>query len=414
MARILIVDDEKSILDILTILLKGSGHEVVQASDGEEAVTILEDQSFDLLMTDMNMQGMNGVTLSRNVSESGRKMPIIMMTAFATVESASEVMEIGIFDYIRKPFKIDELQAVVNAALQSGGEGEGETTSVEPRGYSELAMGTIVAESEGMKRACILGDRVALIDATVLIRGERGTGKELLAHAIHYSGTRREEEFVSVDCAEVSPEEIPELLYGGEVAGRHIEGALERCGNGTIFIDHVENMDGAVQSDLLSIMKDKAFTLPGESSPREFTARVIAGAGPSMDMAVSGGTFNKDLHTRLSMIVMDVPAFRERREDIIPVAYRFLDQMDEEESTTIGIGIHAASCLRAHDWPRNGNELWEVMFASRDAAKEEGVIRVPHLPEHIASLVSEADMQGDDTRGQHLKAFLDKHEKPGE
>ncbi|MDD4734484.1 MAG: sigma-54 dependent transcriptional regulator [Kiritimatiellae bacterium] len=425
MARILTVDDEPVILNILNKILISNGYDVSPAKNGEEAMHLLEKETFDLLISDINMEPVNGMEVLRFAREKSPETQVIMLTAFGTVSTAVEAMKCGAYDYITKPFKLDELQITVQRALEYG------NVLAENKGLKERLMATnrldnIVSESDGMKQVCEMIERVAPTDTTVLIYGESGTGKELVARALHQYSNRKKEEFIAVNCAAL-PEPLLESEMFGHVKGAFTgatsnkEGLFESAHGGTLFLDEIGAMPLAIQSKLLRVLQDMQIRRVGGTQNVAVDVRLIAASNERLESLIEQGRFREDLFYRLSVITIDIPPLRERVTDILPLVQHFLKRRARPDQPTISIDHEAEIILERHPWPGNVRELENVIqhalaFAenntiTRSALPPKLVESVGEMPAGESGSHAAASSQAAKFKGKSLKAFLRSKEK---
>lgn len=425
MARILTVDDEPVILNILNKILITSGYDVAPAKNGEEAMRLLEKEHFDLLISDINMEPVNGMEVLRFAREKTPDTQVIMLTAFGTVSTAVEAMKCGAYDYITKPFKLDELQITVQRAL------EYQSVLAENKGLKERLLlnsrlDNIVAESIGMKQVCDMVERVAPTDTTVLIYGESGTGKELVARALHQYSTRKNREFVAVNCAAL-PEPLLESEMFGHVKGAFTgatsnkEGLFESANGGTLFLDEIGSMPLSIQSKLLRVLQDMQVRKVGGTQNIAVDVRLIAASNERLESLIEKERFREDLFYRLSVIAIEIPPLRDRITDILPLVQHFLKLRTRPEQPAITIDHEAETILERHTWPGNVRELENVIQHAITFA-ENNIITKASLPPKIIEAVGTiapgvrgtttlSTSQAADFKGKSLKAFLRAKEK---
>ncbi|NCD34115.1 MAG: sigma-54-dependent Fis family transcriptional regulator [Spartobacteria bacterium] len=421
MARILTVDDEPVILNILNKILISQGYEVVPARNGEEAITILKRQKFDLVVSDINMSPGNGMDVLHFIRDNCADTGVVMLTAFGTVSTAVEAMKAGAFDYLTKPFKLDELQVTVKRALEYQNvmaENRGLKSQLEARYRLE----NIVAESPRMIKVCEMIERVAPTNTTVLIYGESGTGKELVAHALHTYSTRRNRNFVAVNCAA-----LPEALLESEMFG-HVKGAFtgattskdglfETANGGTLFLDEISSMPLSVQSKLLRAIQEMQIRKVGTNKSVSVDVRVLAASNEQLETLISEGRFREDLFYRLSVITLDIPPLRERREDILPLVQHFLKHHAQSD-TSFKIDHEAENIIENYEWPGNVRELQNVIQHAITFA-DDHIITRESLPSKVVASAESSIQSGpsnnvnrnEEFKCKSLKTFLRSKEK---
>ncbi len=362
---ILLIDDEAKILNALASALRGEGHEVVATSHAREAQRLLGQRLFDVLIVDNLMPELSGTDLIRELvasSAAGDRPQILMMTAHATVESAIEAMKLGALDYLQKPFEIDELLVVVRRAL------EHQRLSTEHRYLiserdAEFNHYGIVGRSRRMQEVINTSQVVARSKSTILITGETGTGKEMVARAIHYHSAQREMPLIKVNCAA-----IPETLLESELFG-HTRGAFTGAGTnkkgkfaladgGSIFLDEIGTMSPTLQAKLLRVLQEREFEPLGSERTQKVDVRVIAATNRNLRQMVSDGRFQEDLYYRLNVIPIHIPPLRERREDVPILVEHFIAKHSQRAGKRIdGLEPGVLEALQAADWPGNVREL---------------------------------------------------------
>jgi len=359
---ILVVDDEENLRNLLSKILSDGGHTVETAADGEAALAKYKASRYDLVLLDLKLPKLDGMSVLRGIMEHDTDALVIIITAFSTIDTAIEAIKLGAYHYVGKPFRPEELIIVVNQALERG------RLVKENRKLQQELMHTfkfegIVGDSPRMHSVLQLAAAVAPTDATVLIYGETGTGKELLARSIHFQSTRAAGPFVVVNCGA-----IPETLLETELFG-HEKGAFtsaitsrvgrfERAQDGTIFLDEIGDMSVAMQVKLLRVLAERVIERVGGSKPIDVNARVIAATNKDLKKTIGEGQFREDLYYRLAVMPVELPPLRERKEDIQALAYHFLNKYAVAFGKRIkGFTPAAMKKLRSHQWPGNVREL---------------------------------------------------------
>ena len=419
MPRILIVDDEPSILSVLGTLLKAQSHEVTPARSGEAALTLLKQQSFDLMISDIRMGSMDGMQLLQTVRRDHPGLAVIMLTAFGTVETAVEAMKEGAFDYVTKPFKVDELLITVQRALQYQNlVSENIALKEELAGRYQFA--NIVSESPGMRKVCEMIERVAPTDTTVLVLGESGTGKELVAKAIHAHSTRKMQNFLPINCAA-----LPEPLLESEMFG-HAKGAFtgatankvglfEAANGGTIFLDEIGSMPLSIQAKLLRVLQDREVRRVGSNENVPINVRVLAATNDRLETLIAQGKFREDLYYRFSVITIEIPPLRARPEDVLPLIKHILRRELGKDKPLPVLDAEAQRILEAYPWPGNVRELENAIRHALTFAGSNEITK-DVLPAKIVDACSvekpgAAPAAAEDFRGKSLKSFLHKKEQ---
>jgi DNA-binding NtrC family response regulator len=420
MPRILIVDDEPTILNLLNKILIGQGYDATPASNGEKALQLLQTEKFDLMISDINMTPINGMELLRKATKDWPNMGVIMLTAYGTVATAVEAMKEGAFDYITKPFKLDELVLTVQRALTYQN-AITENKDLKARLEYKEKLGGIVAESAGMRKVCDMIERVAPTSTTVLIYGESGTGKELVARALHQYSPRKDAVFMAINCAAL-PAQLMESEMFGYVKGAFTgatatkTGLFETAHGGTLFLDEIGTMPLEIQSKLLRVLQDKKIRKVGGSDHTEVDVRIIAASNEKLEKLIEQAKFREDLYYRLSVISLDIPALRNRPEDILPLIDHILRRELGPDAELPLIDHETQSILDNYNWPGNVRELENAIQHAITFAQQ-GIITKDTLPAKIVDTVEEGLRSGiiscrrDQFKGKSLKAFLHDKEK---
>jgi len=381
MARILVVDDEEGLREFLAEALHDDGHATVEAADGEEALRLVRASSFDLVLTDLRMPGLSGLDLLRRLRAEQPETEVVVMTAYGTVESAVEAMKLGAYDYLQKPISgPGELRLVVNRALERRAlvdlrdRTARDTSERPPLSYGDPAMIPVV---EALRR-------VAPTEATVVLTGESGTGKEVAARAVHEWSRRAKGPFVAVNCAAISENLLESELFGhekgaftGAIATRR--GRLELAAGGTFFLDEIAELDPSLQAKLLRVLQERRFERVGGTRTLDADVRWIAATHQDLETLIATGKFREDLYHRLNVFPVHLPALRERRKDILPLARTLLERVGRELGRPgLALAPETETVLCAADWPGNIRELANVL--ERAAILADG----PTLaPEHL-------------------------------
>jgi two-component system NtrC family response regulator len=358
MKTILVVDDQKNYLIALEELLRGEGYEVLTKRSAPEALEVCRRADIDLLLTDVRMAGMDGLQLLGEMQRIDPDLPVILMTAFATVERAVEAMKKGAHDYILKPFRNEELLAAVRQALQVS-ELRRQHRQLRREQDSRIQL---LSRSPTMREIIRMAERVASSGTTVLLTGESGTGKEFVARAIHGLSPRAERPFIPVNCAAIPEGLLEAELFGhqkgaftGAIAMR--KGFFERADGGTLFLDEVGEMAPGLQAKVLRVLQEREFERVGGTGPIRVDVRIVAATNKDLRRMVEEGGFREDLFYRLYVFHIAIPPLRERREDILPLAEHFVRLFAAETGKALGLSSEAAEALCAHSWPGNIREL---------------------------------------------------------
>ncbi len=390
MARILIVDDQDMMRDSLAQILVRDGHEVVAATDGAAAVARLGAARFDLLITDLRMPKMTGLELLAEAKRLRPDIPVVLMTAFATVANAVEAMKLGAYDYIQKPFNGDEIKLLVDRTLEHS------RLRLENQAYRSMteigAPRPLIGDSSAMDQVRQKIEMIARSNATVLIRGESGTGKEIVARAIHLASTREDRPMLAVNCAALSENLLESELFGHEKgaftgADKLRRGRFELADGGTLMLDEISEIAAALQAKLLRVLQESCFERVGSSLTQQVDVRVIATTNRNLERCVEEGDFRRDLFYRLNVVPIEIPPLRNRLEDIPDLCRHFIHQASKREKAPFRhIESEAISMLQHYDWPGNVRELQNIIERAVVLENEPGVIRArPSNPGSSAS-----------------------------
>lgn len=415
MGRILIVDDEKSMRELLTIMLRKDGHETVMAEDGLKAVNLIKEDIFDLVITDVKMPRMDGVDVLKAVKDASPETIVIMITAYATAETAVEAMKEGAYDYILKPFKVDEIKLVIRNALEKKML-RVENTLLKREIEADKGFENFVGRSPAMEKVFDLITRVAEKNSTVLITGESGTGKELAARAIHNKSPRKDKPFVYIHCGALPEQLLESELFGhmkGSFTGafENKEGLFEVAQEGTVFLDEISETTPAFQVKLLHVIQEREFKRVGGTVDIKVNVRIVAATNRDLDEEIRKGNFREDLYYRLNVIPVMLPPLRERREDIPLLVEHFLDGHRKDGGPS-RVSPDAMSRLMAYEWKGNVRELENII--ERACALADGpVITAEQLPPEIIRGDRRACPVPDEVpdHGLDLEATLDGLEK---
>ena len=389
MGKILIVDDEKGIREIFSLLLEERGHTVREASSGEEALTIIPLFSPDLLLLDMNLPGISGIDLLERVKREFPKTSVIIMTAFGSIRSAVEATRLGAYDYLEKPVDNDELLLLIARALEVK-ELNRRVEELQERLTEPVSLKRIVGVGPKMQSIFQALEKVARVDGTVLITGESGTGKELVARAIHHSSLRREGPFVVVNCGAI-PRELVESEFFGHTKGAFTDarndkpGKFELAQGGTLFLDEVGDLASDAQVKLLRALGEREITRIGGTKTIPVDVRVIAATNKTLHNEVREGRFREDLYWRLAVLSLHLPPLRERPEEIAPLAQHFLEKYALPLGKQFrGISPRALDLLEGYRWPGNVRELESVIYEGMVFA-EGDLLDGKDLPERLCA-----------------------------
>lgn len=416
MLRILIVDDEPRILLLMKGLLKANGYEVETAKDGAAALDAVKAGGVDIVITDLRMQPMDGMALFREVRAISPDIPVILLTAYASVETAIDAMKSGIFDYLTKPFKVEDMLACLKRAEDKIRRSAAVAADSGPLRYR---FENFIANSPAMKEVCETIQKVAPTAATVLINGESGTGKEVVARAIHLSSTRAKRPWVAVNCAAIPSELLESEMFGhvkgaftGAVADK--EGLFETASGGTLFLDEIASMPLILQGKLLRALQEKEIRRVGGTKAIPVDVRVIAASNSNLEEAVVKGTFRSDLFYRFAVITIDIPPLRKRPEDIMPLVKHFIAGETAEGAMQPTVSDAAAKALLAYSWPGNVRELENAIKHALTFMRG-GEITPGDLPTRITENKEGSAESGDASvasgQSASLKSFLKQKER---
>ncbi len=362
MEKILIVDDERSMRDVLSIMLKRAGYGVTIATDAEEAIGEINKEIFDLVITDLKMPKGSGLDVLKAVKAASPETMVLVVTAFASTESAVEAMKQGAYDFLTKPFQVDEVQLIVKNALEKR-RLSSENVLLKREMASHSSFARIIGQSEAMQKVFDVVRKVADTRSNVLVCGESGTGKELIARAIHFHSARSQQPFVTVNCSALPETLLESELFGhmkgsftGAVANK--AGLFEVANGGTIFLDEIGETTLATQVKLLRVIQEREFRRVGGNQDVKVDVRIIAATNRDLERAVAEGAFREDLYYRLDVIPIRLPPLRERTGDIPLLTQHFLEQLSRESGRQVPVLTpESMRILQAHEWRGNVREL---------------------------------------------------------
>jgi len=364
--KILVADDEKSMREFLDIMLKKEGYKVALASNGEEVLKLIEKDIFDLALVDIRMPKLDGISALKRIKSFSPETIVIIITAYASADTAIKAMKEGAYDYITKPFKIEEIKLIIKNALEKK-QLQKENMILKQVVRDRYHFENIIGQSSKMLELYDLLEKVAPTKTNILITGESGTGKELVAKAIHYNSPRKDKPFVTLNCGA-----IPESLIESELFG-HMKGAFtdaittkkglfEVADEGTIFLDEISELPLMMQVKLLRVLQDKEFKRVGGTEDIRVDVRIISATNKDLEEAVREKQFREDLFYRLNVIQIKLPTLRERKEDIVPLANHFLKKYAEDLGKPITvIAPEALRILVQYDYPGNVRELQNII-----------------------------------------------------
>lgn len=415
-ARILVVDDELNMRLVLKAMLKKEGYEVATAADGLEALKALREEKFAAVATDLKMPGLDGMGLLERIMQDDPSLPVIILTAYGTVANAVDALKKGAFDYLTKPFEQDELKTVVLKAVRTRMMDDGDL-SIPP----DADPHRIVGESSRMAEIHGIIRKVSPTTTAVLITGETGTGKELIARAIHRNSKRNRQPFIKINCAAVAENLVESELFGYEKgaftgAVNAKPGRFELANQGTLFLDEVGDIPRDMQAKLLQAIQDQSFERVGGLKTVSVDVRLIAATNRNLQQQVKEGKFREDLFYRLNVFPINVPPLRERPEDILPLADYFLEKFNRKLGRAVaGIDAAVRDRLLAYRWPGNIRELEHLL--ERMVLMAEGPLMTMKLvPEEIAAATGEirpvpADLPEEAAGRDALKSHMEEMER---
>ena len=386
-SRVLIVDDDAPMCEMLEKRLAKRGYGVQWRTSANKALELVKEQDFDVVVTDLNMEAMDGIELCERVAANRPNVPVIVITAFGSLETAIEAIRGGAYDFITKPFEIDQLDVALKRAIQYGGLRE-EVRRLQRRVDAAQRMGKLLGASEPVKELFDMIERMAESDATVLLSGESGTGKELVARELHERGKREKGPFVAVSCAAVPDHLLESELFGHEKgaftdAKAARRGLFLQAGGGTLFLDEIGDMPAPLQPKILRALQEKSVRPVGGGRETAFDARIIAATNRDLESLVEEGKFREDLFYRVNVVHIDLPPLRSRGSDVLLLAQDFIDGFAAETGKEVsGLAEPAAAKLMAYHWPGNVRELRNSMERAVALTRFDK-ITVDDLPEKI-------------------------------
>ena len=396
--RLLVVDDEPNIARILSSYFARQGWEVRTCNHPLEALNEVAEIQPDVVITDLSMPEMTGVELLGALRERGHQMPVLLVTAHGTIDSAVAALKFGAFDYLCKPFELDRVKAAVERAYLHG-QLLRENEHLRQELAARYQFGNLIGSSPRMQEVYDLIQKAARSNASVLLLGESGTGKELVARALHYNSLRAKRRFVAVSCAALPSELLESELFGhekGAFTGANWQriGRFELADGGTLFLDEIGDISLNVQSKLMRALQEREIDRVGGSKPVKVDVRLITATNKDLHESIAKGDFRDDLYYRLRVVEIRLPALRERKEDIPLLARHFIEKLNERDHRKLrGVSEAALAALTAYDWPGNVREL-ENAIEHAIVMADEGTewIEPAHLPGNLTGTLSGADM----------------------
>ena len=390
LGKILVVDDDRSLIEVLKVRVESAGYEVTVTLKEEAAIAATKEQVFDLAIIDLQLDGTNGITLMQKLHLTIPELPVIILTAHGSIESAVQAMKLGAYSYVTKPFNARDLLLQVEKALENRVL-KNEIRRLKSFLEAEYDFGNIVARSDKMKGVLEIVTRIAGNDSTVYIQGESGTGKELIAKAIHMASNRKDKPFIALNCAAIPETLLESKLFGHERgaftgATQSARGSFTQAHTGTIFLDEIGDMSLTIQAKVLRVLQERQFYPVGSEKLAEVDVRVIVATNKDLEEEVKKGLFRNDLYYRVHVIPIQLPPLRDRKEDIQPLVDHFLKKFNHNMKKEVkGVTTEAMKKLLLHDWPGNVRELentieFAMAMTQLDWITEDDVLQSKTLP----------------------------------
>lgn len=385
MPRILVIDDDETVRDVLNTYLSANGFDVALAANGESGIDVVRGEKFDVVITDLVMPGLSGMEVLDGISSLTVNTPVIMVTAFGTVQTAVEAMKKGAFDYVTKPFVLDELLLTINRALGVS-RLQKENIMLKMQLKKKYNFKGLIGDSPVMQKVYEMIEKIADTDSTVLISGESGTGKELVAKTIHYNSARAQGPFVPLNCAAIPRDLLESELFGHEKGA--FSGALntrigrfELAHNGTLFLDEIGELDPSLQVKLLRVLQENEFERVGGVKTIKVDVRILAATNKNLEEATKQGRFREDLFYRLNVIPLHLPHLRERTEDIQLLTETFLQEnLKKRKREPLKFSPEVVTCFKRYGWPGNVREL-KNLVERLTILVSGNVVKLSDLPE---------------------------------
>ena len=409
MNKILIVDDELNMRLVLTAMLKKEGYEIASAADGSEALSILKSGPIDAVITDLKMPNVDGMELLDHMNDKHPAIPVIIITAHGTVATAVEALKKGALDYITKPFDLDELKNVISKAMKTRTLKENELF-LPPE---DIERAGIIGTSKSIKDIFEAIKRVAPTTTTILITGETGTGKELVADAIHYNSPRKKNPLIKINCAAIAKTLMESELFGyekGAYTGAAVTkpGKFELAHKGTLFLDEVSEIPRDMQVKLLRVLQEQEFERVGGLRTIKVDVRIIAATNQNLLQQVQAGNFREDLYYRLNVFPIEVPPLRSRKEDILPLTDYFLEKFNKKLNVSVNMEQEVKEMFLRHDWPGNIREL-ENLIERMILLAQNDTVTMREIPEEFKAAVNKIAAAPLETSKKPFKNYMRDH-----
>ncbi len=409
MARILLVDDDKGIVEVLSMVLQTNNYDVIEMWDSNLAKETMLKEKFDLLISDLRMEPVSGMDLLVLAHDKYPGMPVLMLTGNATLATATEALKLGAFDYILKPFKVDDLLTTVQRALDYGSKASSEiSTSVRVTNELQYQYGKIIAESDSMREVCDMIKKVVPVDTPVLIYGERGTGKQMVARVIHENGTRKDKNFVCVNLDAIPGSEMAlsmfQLDYEATIASDFANqgGVFSDVNEGTIMFKKIGSMPSKLQKDILKVLQGQEVD-GTDGKRRNINVRIIVTSDFSMEKMVEEGRLRQDLASKLGAITIELKPLRERVKDIFPLTCHFIRQVNNNVTNLPEMDAEVKAVLESYSWPGNLTELKNTVCYFMENLSNGRITRAS-LPSEIAMIDIMPESKGSVSKGEEFKA----------
>jgi len=416
LTNILVVDDEISMREFLGILLEREGYATHLAADAEIALNLLENEEFALVISDVNMPGLNGIKLLERIKQFSPETAVLLITAFSTAEQAVEAMKLGAYDYIAKPFKVEEIKVLVRNALEKRNLQQ-ENIRLKQEIQERYSFSGLIGKSKKMREVYSLIEKVSASNVNVLILGESGTGKELAARAIHYNSPRKDRQFVAVNCGAIPENLMESELFGhkkgsftGAIADR--PGLFEQAEGGTLFLDEIGEIPLQLQTKLLRVLQEREFRKVGGTEEKRADVRIVAASNKELEEQVREGTFREDLFYRINVVPIRMPSLRERPEDIPLLLDHFCKKFAQMPHEGDYLSADAMKILMSYPFPGNVRELENLI--ERCMVLGGSSISVDLLPPRLIEYQqTSAEIENYEipVDGMNLEAYLDGIEK---